>query len=201
MIMKTIVVVMVLSVSCVLRAVEYTKVVPLPEMERLDLGDITKTPIGMTMWKDNGYSMSTNTGKMVVCEVPPAWSNGGKCGALRVSGVLVNTISHEILGAMGSYVYPSIETGAFAITNEIHSAVAETSSGKAVYTPLAIQKDGSGTVKYWWQSGGRNIEFVIRCFTNQNHQMAVCYYVHTKGDGIHCELNESGRLPLVSLEN
>ena len=51
----------------------------------------------------------------------------------------------------------------------------------------SIGKDGSGTIRYEWMSGGG--EVVIRCFVNFVRQMAVAYYIHAKGDGIHCELS------------
>ena len=91
---------------------------------------------------------------------------------------------------MGSYVYPSVSEGAFAVTNYLQAAVVRASDGKAMFAPLRRESDGSGTITYEWEAGGRQVEFVVKCFVNAKRQMAVCTYIHTKGDSINCRLSE-----------
>ena len=189
--MKTIVILAVVAASCAVHGVclGETPSVTLRYAEKIDLSDVTRTPIGYILQDGSGLETATNQ-SYVVCNFPREWSNGGSCGALRASGVFVNPRTSEILGAMGSYVYPTIKEGAFVMTNDVHQAVIAASKGVATIVPLRIGKDDSGTITYNWKKGERDIEFVIRCFTNAARQMAVGYYIHTKGDDIHCELKK-----------
>jgi len=189
--MKTIVILAVVAASCAAHGVYLgeTPSITLRFTQKVDLYDVTRTPIGHVLQDGSGLETATNQ-SYVVCDVPREWSDGGSCGALRASGVFVNPRTREILGAMGSYVYPTIKEGAFAMTNDVHQAVIAASKGTATLVPLRIGKDGSGTITYNWRRGEREIEFVIRCFTNAARQMAVGYYIHTKGDDIHCELKK-----------
>ena len=161
-----------------------------PSRERIDLADIASMPIGREIAEDGGLEMPTNATGMVLCNVPPEWSEGGRCGALRVSGVFVECGTRRLLGAMGSCVYPSVGEGALAVTNGIHAAVAEASGGKAAFTPLHGGSDGAGTITYEWEADGRKIELVVKCFVNERRQMAVCTYIHTKGDPITCNMRK-----------
>ena len=114
----------------------------MPPREKINLADITAIPIGDTITADGGFELPTNSTRMVQCNVPPEWSEGGTCGALRVSGVFVERGTRSILGAMGSHVYPSVSEGASAITNQLNAAVAATSNGKAMCIPLRRESDG-----------------------------------------------------------
>ena len=152
--------------------------------EEIDLADITSVPIGMTLVEAGGISLPTNENEAALCNVPHEWSEGGSCGALRVSGVLVHCGSRQILGAIGSHVYPTVREGAFAITNGMHAAVVSASRGTAKFFPLQKEKDGSGTIRYEWRVGDKELELTIRCFVNERRQMAVCTLLHVKGDGI-----------------
>ena len=152
--------------------------------EEIDFTDITSVPIGMKLVEASGFSLPTNGGEMAQCNVPHEWSEGGSCGALRVSGVLVHCGSRQIAGAMGSHVYPTVQEGAFAITNGLHAAVVSASRGTARFFPLQKAKDGSGTIRYEWNVEDKELELTIRCFVNERRQMAVCTLLHVKGDGI-----------------
>ena len=152
--------------------------------EEIDLADITSVPIGMTLVEAGGISLPTNENEAALCNVPHEWSEGGDCGALRVSGVFVDCGSRQIAGAMGSHVYPTVQEGAFAITNGMHAAVVSASRGTARFFPLQKAKDGSGTIRYEWNVEDKELELTIRCFVNERRQMAVCTLLHVKGDGI-----------------
>ena len=162
--------------------------------EDIDLADITSVPVGARLVDDGGYALPKRSGEsdeMAMCKVPPEWSEGGKCGALRVSGVLVDVETRKIAGAMGSYVYPSVGEGAFAVTNGVHAAVLAASGGKAMFTPLHTADDGAGTILYEWDFDGRRIELVVKCFVNERRQMAVCSWLHVKGDSIWCGFQQT----------
>ena len=152
--------------------------------EEIDLADITSVPIGMTLVDDGFFSWPTNGSETVLCNAPHEWSEGGSCGALRVSGVLVHCGSRQIIGAMGSHVYASVAEGAFAITNGMHEAVISSSHRTALRFPLQKEKDGSGTIRYEWRANGKELELLVKCFVNERRQMAVCTLLHVKGDGI-----------------
>ena len=152
--------------------------------EEIDLADITSVPIGMTLVEAGGISLPTNENEAALCNVPHEWSEGGDCGALRVSGVFVDCGSRQIAGAMGSHVYPTVQEGAFAITNGMHAAVVSASHGTATIFPLRREADGSGTIRYEWNVEDKELELTIRCFVNERRQMAVCTLLHVKGDGI-----------------
>ena len=50
--------------------------------------------------------------------------------------------SRRILGGMGSNVYPTVDVGIYAMTNQIVSAVMKVSSGKATVTRLQMNRQG-----------------------------------------------------------
>ena len=89
---------------------------------------------------------------------------------------------------MSGCVYPSVEAGAFVITNQIFAAVWERSGGKAMAVPLhADKKKGCYETTYWWKpdpTKAEEVELVVRAYVNQRRQMAVCCLLHTKGDDI-----------------
>ena len=156
--------------------------------EEIDLADITSVPIGMKLVETSGSSLPTNGGEMAQCNVPHEWSEGGSCGALRVSGVLVDCGSRQILGAIGSHIYPTVAEGAFAITNGLQKAVLSASHRIGMFYPLQMEKDGSGTIRYEWSANGKTLELFVKCYVNERRQMAVCTLLHVKGDGIHAGL-------------
>ena len=154
----------------------------MPPKTEIDLADITTVPVGRPL-AHTGIELPSGGG-VVQVKVPREWSEGGDCGALRVSGVFVDCGSRQIAGAMGSHVYPTVQEGAFAITNGLHAAVVSASRGTARFFPLQKAKDGSGTIRYEWNVEDKELELTIRCFVNERRQMAVCTLLHVKGDGI-----------------
>ena len=116
---------------------------------------------------------------------------------MRVSDVFVECGSRRILGGMGSNVYPTVDAGIYAMTNQIVAAVMKVSSGKATVTRLQMNRQGGyGEVKFWWkgEDTAKETELVVRGYVNAatggapvlpaRRQMAVCTFLHTKGDGI-----------------
>ena len=120
--------------------------------------------------------------------MPREWSDGAKCDALRVSDVLVDDKSNSIRGGLGSNVYPTVAEGAFAMTNQIVSAVSQISSGKALVVPLRFEeKNRYCEMVFTWKPSpdcAEDRELVVRGYVNGKRQMAVCCCLHTKGDGI-----------------
>ena len=49
-----------------------------PWCEKIDLADITSVPIGMRLRDDGGYGLPTNGNEVVLCSVPPEWSEGAE---------------------------------------------------------------------------------------------------------------------------
>ena len=147
----------------------------------------TSNALDRVVWGD-----AAATSRIVQVKVPREWSEGGDCGVLRVSGVFVDCGSRQIAGAMGSHVYPTVQEGAFAITNGLHAAVVSASRGTARFFPLQKTKDGSGTIRYEWNVEDKELELTIRCFVNERRQMAVCTLLHVKGDGIGGGLADDG---------
>ena len=158
--------------------------------EEIDLADITSVPIGMTLVEAGGISLPTNENEAALCNVPHEWSEGGSCGALRVSGVLVHCGSRQILAAMGSHVYPTVAEGAFAITNGLQKAVLSASHRVGLFYPLQMEKDGSGTIRYEWNANGKTLELFVKCYVNERRQMAVCTLLHVKGDRLRAGLGD-----------
>ena len=120
--------------------------------------------------------------------MPREWSDGAKCDALRVSDVIVDGKSNSIRGGLGSNVYPTVAEGAFAMTNQIVSAVSEVSSGKALVVPLRFEeRNRYCEMVFTWKPSpdcAEDRELVVRGYVNGKRQMAVCCCLHTKGDGI-----------------
>lgn len=160
---------------------------------KIELSNIAKIPIGGILTAEGGEPDIPDTPKDGIVEVAvsPEWSRGGTCGALRVSGLFVERGTRRILGGKGSCVYATVAEGAYAVTNGIVSAVSEMSGGKAKASPMKIEADGSGVMSFLWREGrfsDGETELHVRLFRNAARQMAVCTCLHTRGDGITCDL-------------
>ena len=83
---------------------------------------------------------------------------------------------------------PKVAEGAFAMTNQIVSAVSEVSSGKALVVPLRFEeRNRYCEMVFTWKPSpdcAEDRELVVRGYVNGKRQMAVCCCLHTKGDGI-----------------
>ena len=83
---------------------------------------------------------------------------------------------------------PTVADGAFAMTNQIVSAVSEVSSGKAlVVPPRFAERNSYCEMVFTWKPSpdcAEDRELVVRGYANGKRQMAVCCCLHTKGDGI-----------------
>ena len=94
--------------------------------EEIDLTDITSVPVGTELLFPK-VRIPDGSGDIVHLNVPPELSAGGKWGALRITGIILERRSKQIRGAMGSHVYPTVAEGAFAITNGLQKAVLSSS--------------------------------------------------------------------------
>lgn len=154
---------------------------------RIDMRNLLKMPVGDTLLGMDQWYVAWYGGLTSV-KVPREWSDGAKCDALRVSDVIIDSKSKLIRGGLGSNVYPSIAEGAFAMTNQIISAVSEISGGKALVVPLRFEdrKRYCEMVFTWMPRPGKaeELELVVRGYANARRQMAVCCLLHAKGDGI-----------------
>ena len=172
--------------------------------EKIDLSNLAALPVGLELGRFDGYDIP-GSGGMVTCKVPPELAKGGRCAALRVSDVFVECGSRRILGGMGSNVYPTVDAGIYAMTNQIVAAVMKVSSGKATVTRLQMNRQGGyGEVKFWWkgEDAAKETELVVRGYVNAatggppvlpaRRQMAVCTFLHTKGDGINARFGKVG---------
>jgi len=127
---------------------------------------------------------------------PPSCNSGAKCDALRVSEVIVNSDTKTIRGGLGSNVYPTVAEGAFAITNQIVSAVSEVSLGRAMVVPLRFEeRNRYCEMVFTWKpdhTRSEERELIIRGYVSDKRQMAVCCCLHTKGDGIRAGFDMGG---------
>ena len=65
--------------------------------------------------------------------------------------------------------------------------VMKVSFGKAKATRLQMNsQEGYGEVKFWWsrEDAANETELVVRGYVTARRQMAVCTFLHTKGDNI-----------------
>lgn len=158
--------------------------------ELLDMKNILKVPV----WKELDIDLGTpsNATKITQIEIPREMSEGAKCAALRVSHLIIHTEGKLILGALGSNVYPTIEEGVFAVTNEIVSAVLEISGGKATCRPAKLHKDkGYAETLFMWNpdpASTRELELIVRQYVSPKKQMGIACCLHSKGDGIRGEM-------------
>lgn len=115
----------------------------------------------------------------------------------HVSHLLVDNRRLVILGGLGSNVYPTIAEGAFAMTNEVISAVRKVSDGKAMVVPLQFykQKGYCEMIFTWKPDPKKNVEreLVVRGFATAKRQMAVCTCLHTKGDTLRADFGPPRR--------
>ena len=160
-------------------------VVKMPSIQKIDMENLLDVPVGSTLL-DTGIKRVTQEEDVLQIEVPLEWSEKAKCRALRVSHVLVDNRRLIILGGLGSNVYPTIAEGAFAMTNEVISAVRKVSDNKAMVVPLRFDKQkGYWEMIFTWKPDPKkNVEreLVVRGFATAKRQMAVCTCLHTKGD-------------------
>ena len=161
----------------------------LPEAIDIDLTDITSVPVGSELLLPK-VRIPDGSSDIVHLNVPPELSAGGKCGALRITGIILERRTKQIRGAMGSHVYPTVAEGAFAITNGLQKAVLSASHRIGMFYPLQIEKDGSGTIRYEWNANGKTLELLVKCYVNERRQMAVCTLLHVKGDGLRAGLGD-----------
>ena len=174
-------------------------VVKMPGIQKIDMENLLDVPVGSTLL-DTGIKRVTQEEDVLQIEVPLEWSERAKCRALRVSHLLVDNRRLIVLGGLGSNVYPTIAEGAFAMTNEVISAVSKASDGKAMVVPLRFNKEeGYCEMIFTWRPDPKkNVEreLVVRGFVNASRQMAVCTCFHTKGDTIKAELSPPGTHPV-----
>ena len=160
-------------------------VVKMPGIQKIDMENLLDVPVGSTLL-DTGIKRVTQNEDVLQIEIPLEWSEKAKCRALRVSHILVDNRRLIILGGLGSNVYPTIAEGAFAMTNEVISAVRKVSDGKAMAVPLRFDKQkGYWEMIFTWKPDPKkNVEreLVVRGFATAKRQMAVCTCLHTKGD-------------------
>ena len=163
-------------------------VVPILKMpntiEKIDVKNILRVPIG-DMLLDVNEECNSPSGGVLNVKVPFEWSKGATCNALRVSDILVDCETLDILGALSSYVYPTIAEGAFAITNQIIAAVNRISSGKATATPLRFETEkGYCDMIFYWRpdNAKKERELIVRGFVGASKKMGIGCCLHTKGD-------------------
>lgn len=156
-------------------------------IEKADMGNLLNLPIGNIVMDWDGKTPSTKVDEEIVrLSVPRKWSDDGPFDALRVTDILFDTKSLVIKDGMSSYVYPTIEAGAFAMTNTIFKAVGKASDKKAMVVPAHVNNDeGCMEMTYFWDAAdGRKLELLVRGYGNHAGQFALCSLLHTKGDGI-----------------
>ena len=165
-------------------------VVTVPGIQKIDMENLLDVPVGSTLL-DTGIKRVTQEEDVLQIEVPLEWSERAKCRALRVSHLLVDNRRLVVLGGLGSNVYPTIAEGAFAMTNEVISAVWKVSDGKAMAVPLRFdKKKGYWEMIFTWKPDPKkNVEreLIVRGFVNAKRQMAVCACLHTKGDTLRAD--------------
>ena len=74
------------------------------------------------------------------------------------------------------------------MTNQIFAAVAKVTGGNAMVVPPNLNKKGKCMeMIYWWKPDPKSDaerELLVRAYSNNKRQMAVCTFIHTKGDGL-----------------
>ena len=152
------------------------------EMEKIDLSDITKTPIGLNLEDLGRYDFSKAATDICELQVPAALSAGGN-PMLHVATLYVDRNTRTILGAVATNLYPSVKAGAYALTNRMVFAVAQ--KRNPAFVPLNVGKDGIGRYNYEWDDAeGRRIEMVNSCIVNKAREMFILTFLHTKGDDL-----------------
>ena len=194
-IMKTMVLLIAAALAAPLAAMDFGPVVPVPvplSSLKIDMTNILKVPVGgMLLGIPPGFASAyTNAAASTDVQflIPPEWSKGAKCDLLRVGSIMVERDTCKIAAAMSGCVYPTVQEGAFAITNHVHTAVFEASKQKGMLYPLRMEKDGTHIMGYEWTSGDVTYVLDIRIAVNKRRQMAVSAMFHIKGDGLHAKL-------------
>ena len=56
------------------------------------------------------------------------------------------------------------------------------------------RQGGYGEMKFWWkgEDAAKETELIVRGYVNTRRQMAVCTFLHTKGDGIKVRFGKVG---------
>ena len=116
-------------------------------VEKIEMKELVRLPVGITLL-ENSFVFSMLQDGMASIEVPREWSDGTPCAALRVSHLIMENETRRVLGGLGSNVYPTVAEGAFAMTNEIVSAVLKASDGKATFEPLRSREGKYGEMKF-----------------------------------------------------
>ncbi len=175
-----------------LAAMDFGPAFPVPLSSlKIDMKNIFNVPVGGTLvaLSDGFKAADTNAvSPLVQYSIPPEWSKGAKCDLLRVGSIMVERDTRKIAAAMSSCVYPSVEAGAFVITNDLHEAVIAVANRNGMFYPLRKDKDGTGIISYTWTSDGVPLVFDIRVAVNKRRQMAVSTMLHIKGDNLNARL-------------
>ena len=194
-IMKTMFLLIAAALAAPLAAMDFGPVVPVPvplSSLKIDMTNILKVPVGgMLLGIPPGFASAyTNAAASTDVQflIPPEWSKGAKCDLLRVGSIMVERDTRKIAAAMSGCVDPSVEAGAFVITNDLHEAVITAANRTGMFYPLRKEKDGTGIIRYTWTSGGVPLVFDIRVAVNKRRQMAVSTMLHVKGDNLNAKL-------------
>ena len=165
-------------------------VVKMSELQKINMESLLDVPVGSTLL-GTGIKRVTLEEDVMQIGVPLEWSERAKCRALRMSHLLVDNRRLIVLGGLGSNVYPTIAEGAFAMTNEVVSAVWKVSDGKAMAVPLRFDKQSGycEMIFTWKPDPKKNVEreLIVRGIVNTKRQMAVCTFLHTKGDTLNAD--------------
>ena len=191
--MKTMFLLIAAALAAPLAAMDFGPVLPVPPSAlKIDLTNILNVPVGgILLGMPPGFiPADTNAAASSAAQffIPPEWSKGAKCDLLRVAGLIIERGTCKIAAAMSGCVYPTVQEGAFAITNHVHTAVFEASKQKGMLYPLRMEKDGTHIMGYEWTSGDVTYVLDIRIAVNKRRQMAVSAMFHIKGDGLHAKL-------------
>ena len=153
------------------------------EMEKIDLTDITKMPIGLNLEDMGRYKLSGATSETCELYVPAALSAGGK-QALRVTSLLVNSKTRVIEGAMSRCNFRNYEEGHFAITNDIFTVVCGKKDAR--YLPLHVDtKRRTGRIVFFWPLADKRImELETQFIIIKGGVMMMNSLLHIQGDGL-----------------
>ena len=153
------------------------------EAEKIDLTDITKTPIGLILADTGHFDFSSAKSEIGELTVPGAWSMGGKSEALRVSTLMVNSKTRVIVGATATCHFRSMQEGLYAITNDIYKAVRAKKFAK-YQKPQFNKQKGTGHVEHFWPvNGGQQwIELTTQFVLTRQGTMSIHSLLHVMGD-------------------
>ena len=155
-----------------------------------DMRNLLTVPMGRRILAANMKEVERDG--IIQVEIPREWTEGVKCAALRVSHLLLDKNTKRICGALGSYMYPTVAEGAYALTNEIFSAVWDLTNGKGLGVPLQLDhKKGTCETAYFWKPNPRKKEMrslYVWGFVTSKRQMGIGCLLHTDGDGLRAGL-------------